>query len=265
MGVNERQFINIFNLQVFKSPHLKIKKTMRNSYFQFKQFRVEQDRCAMKVCTDSCLFGAYVEVSHAKTILDIGAGTGLLSLMVAQRSEATIDAVEINEEAAGQAAENFNLSPWAKRLHLHPVSLQAYVSQNRRKYDVILSNPPFFLSSLKSDNEAKNAAKHTGELFFEDILAFAQLNLTAEGKLHILLPPAEASYFAELAQTHRLFLAETLEVNTYKGGKTIRCIQTYTPSPRPSPASSLIGIREADKTTYTAAFAQLLQPYYLNL
>ncbi len=219
----------------------------------------------MKVCTDSCLFGAYVEVGQAKTILDIGAGTGLLSLMVAQRSEAMIDAVEINQEAAEQAAANFARSPWAERLHLHPLSLQEYTAHNRHSYEVILSNPPFFLSSLKSDNAAKNAAKHTSTLFFEDILAFAQLHLTAAGKLYILLPPAEASHFAELAQAHHLYLNQTLEVNTFHGGKTIRSMQTYSYFPCSSPALSQINIREADKITYTAAFVRLLRPYYLYL
>ncbi|SFH25676.1 tRNA1(Val) (adenine(37)-N6)-methyltransferase [Pontibacter chinhatensis] len=238
---------------------------MPNSYFQFKQFRVEQDRCAMKVCTDSCVFGAYVEVGKAQRILDIGTGTGLLALMVAQRSGASIDAVEINAEAQQQAQENFTASPWADRLHLHPMPLQAYAQQQLPKYDVILSNPPFFLSSLKSADAAKNTAKHTGELLFEDILYFAQQRLTQHGKLYLLLPPAEALYFAGLAKASVLYLAEVLQVYTYHGGKCIRHIQTYTYTPVTAPEVKDFFIREADKTTYTSEFRQLLQPYYLYL
>ncbi|WP_242927604.1 tRNA1(Val) (adenine(37)-N6)-methyltransferase [Pontibacter vulgaris] len=238
---------------------------MANSYFQFKQFRVEQAQCAMKVCTDSCVFGAYVEVKEAKRILDIGTGTGLLSLMVAQRSDASIDAVEINKEAQQQATENFAASIWAERLQLHPVSLQEFARENQQTYDVILSNPPFFLSSLKSDNSAKNTAKHTGDLFFEDILSFAQKHLTPQGKLYLLLPPAEARHFAELALVHTLYLAETLEVYTYTNGQCIRHIQTYTFTQQPTPTISQLHIREADKVTYTSEFRELLSEYYLHL
>ncbi|MCP2042089.1 methyltransferase [Pontibacter sp. HSC-36F09] len=236
---------------------------MPNTYFQFKQFRIDQDLCAMKVCTDSCVFGAYVEVSQAKRILDIGTGTGLLALMVAQRSVAVVEAVEINPEAQLQAEQNFAESPWAERLQLHPMPLQEFTKNCSQQYDVILSNPPFFLASLKSDNAAKNTAKHTGDLLFEDILTFAQKHLSPEGKLYLLLPPAEASHFAELAKAHALYLAETLEVYTRTEGKCIRHIQTYTFAPTTQAVSKKLDIREEDGTTYTADFTALLRDYYL--
>lgn len=236
---------------------------MRNSYFQFKQFRVEQDRCAMKVCTDSCVFGAYAEVASARRVLDIGAGTGLLSLMVAQRSEAEIDAVEINPEAQQQAQANFAASQWQQRLHLHPKSLQEFAKQPRARYDVIFSNPPFFISSLKSPDAARNTARHTGELLFEDILTFAQQNLTKAGKLYLLLPPPEAAVFEKLAKASDLYLADVLHMYTYHGGKCIRHIQTYTFRPTAEPRVTAFYIREEDKTTYTAQFAELLREYYL--
>lgn len=238
---------------------------MSNAYFQFKQFRVEQDKCAMKVCTDSCVFGAYAEVAQAQHVLDIGAGTGLLSLMIAQRSMANIDAVEIDPAAQQQAQENFASSPWATRLQLHPASLQDFAKYNRQAYDVILSNPPFFLSSLKSQDTARNTAKHTGKLLFDAILAFAQAHLLPDGRLYLLLPPAEAVHFAVLAQARNLYLTETLEVYTRTGGKCIRHIQTYTFSPHKIPIARQLCIRAADAVTYTPEFVELLQAYYLAL
>lgn len=236
---------------------------MPNTYFQFKQFRVEQEKCAMKVCTDSCLLGAYIDVQQAKYILDIGTGTGLLSLMVAQRSDALIDAVEINPEASKQAQENFSNSLWNDRLTLHSASLQEFATNNQQAYDVILSNPPFFLSSLKSGDAAKDTAKHSGELLFEDILAFAKKHLTSDGKLYLLLPPWEARHFAGLSKNYGLQLNETVAVCTYTYGQCIRHIQTYSFMPSESPAEYSIDIRESDRITYTSDFRNLLKDYYL--
>lgn len=217
----------------------------------------------MKVCTDSCVFGAYIDVTGAQRVLDIGAGTGLLSLMVAQRGEAIIDSVEIHPEAQVQATENFATSPWSNRLHLHPMPLQQYAA--RLPYDVIFSNPPFFLASLKSDSVAKNAAKHTGDLLFKDILHFAQHHLSLEGNLYLLLPPAEATHFQKAAQAYGLYLSETVEVFTYIGGKCIRHIQTYRFAPVDAAVTKQFYIREEDKITYTLEFVKLLRPYYLHL
>lgn len=217
----------------------------------------------MKVCTDSCVFGASVEVSEARRVLDIGTGTGLLALMVAQRSGAQVEAVEINPEAQVQAAQNFAESPWAERLQLHPMALQGFAKSCQQTYDVILSNPPFFLASLKSEDAAKNTAKHTGDLLFEDILTFAQQHLSPTGRLYLLLPPAEAFHFAELAQMHGLYLQETLEVYTRTGGKCIRHIQTYTFTPVTEAPVHRLDIREEDAMTYTADFVDLLREFYL--
>ena len=217
----------------------------------------------MKVCTDSCLFGAVLDVANAERILDIGAGTGLLSLMVAQRSKASIDAVEINPEAQQQAIQNFANSPWADRLHLHSESLQEFAAHNQQSYDIIFSNPPFFVSSLKSPDAAINAARHVEQAFFEEILRFAQKHLTSTGKLYLLLPPPEAVLFQKLAISHGLYLAHSLEVYTKVNGKCLRHIQTYTFDGSPFIQSDSIAIREADGVTYTSEFVQLLKEYYL--
>ncbi|MFC6997658.1 tRNA1(Val) (adenine(37)-N6)-methyltransferase [Rufibacter roseus] len=235
---------------------------MANDYFQFKQFLIKQDRCAMKVCTDSCVLGAYADVAGARRILDIGAGTGLLSLMAAQRApEAQIEAVEIEPDAAAQAQENFLASPWANRLKLHRQSLQEFVLQAPGLFDSIISNPPFFQASLKSTDVAKNTAKHTGTLTFKEIVAFAQKFLKPNGKLHILLPPHEAKVFEQEANTAGFFTNQVLNIEATPNGKLLRAIHSY--SRQASPLQThWLPVREKDGS-YTLPFQKLLQEFYL--
>nr|WP_255478680.1 methyltransferase [Rufibacter sp. XAAS-G3-1] len=223
---------------------------------------IRQDQCAMKVCTDSCVLGAYAEVETARRILDIGAGTGLLSLMVAQRAPAAqLEAVEIDAAAAQQAQENISASPWAGRVQLHPASLQEFGATQPQPFDVIISNPPFFQASLTSADKAKNLAKHTQSLSFSEIITFAQRFLTPEGKLHILLPPHEARVFEREAQQRGFYTSSTLWLEATPNGKLLRAIHTYSRQTG-APAESTLAIREKDHT-YTPAFQELLREYYL--
>ena len=215
----------------------------------------------MKVCTDSCVLGAWANVKDAEQILDIGTGTGLLTLMVAQRSEAKITAVEIDAAAAAQAEENFADSPWKNRIVLAQKSLQQFGQENQQQFDVIICNPPFFQASLKSPNQAKTIAKHTQELPFEDLLHFVKRFLTPEGIFYLLLPPAEAEIFRNLALKEKLFSVKELQLFTQPGGKHLRTIYAYSFQEKPSENQSLI-IRNPDQT-YTSEFAELLKDYYL--
>ena len=235
---------------------------MPNDYFQFKQFLVRQDRCAMKVCTDSCLLGAYAAVSQAHTLLDIGAGTGLLSLMAAQRSAAAITAVEVDARAAAQARENMAASPWAQRLQVVNQSLQDFEKENEQLFEVILCNPPFYKASHKSADEARNVAMHSHELSFEEILRFCHRFLHPAGTLYLLLPPAESRQFARLAAGHQLYVHEILGVYTKTGGRHIRSILAFGHQPAGTVLESHLEIRQADNS-YSDAFRHLLRDYYL--
>lgn len=217
----------------------------------------------MKVCTDSCLFGAFIPLANAASILDIGTGTGLLTLMAAQRSKANIQAVELDTAAAQQAAENFADSPWANRILLFTGSIQAFEWVNTQFYDVIISNPPFYRSSQLSPNGARTRAMHATDLPFGDLLRFIQTFLKATGAAFILLPPPEAAIFIELAASFQLYLYQEHQVFTQESGKHIRNILHFVKHPAlEQPDIGKIYIREADNQ-YTPAFRELLQPFYL--
>src|SRR6476646_8018597 len=158
---------------------------MANPFFQFKQFMVQQDACAMKVCTDACLFGAWCaaelksQASDQETLLDIGAGTGLLSLLIRQKNKLQIDAVEIEAAAAAQALQNVQASPWPNDIHvIHNDILNMGVSKS---YDYIISNPPFYENELQSPNEKRNTALHSRQLTLSDLFLFIAQWLKPKG------------------------------------------------------------------------------------
>ena len=173
--------------------------------FRFKQFNIRQDNTAMKIGTDGTLLGAWVNVSGAKNILDIGTGTGVIGLMNAQRNtNANITAIEINEDAIVDATFNISESPWSQRVELIHTSLQSF--QPISKYDVIVSNPPFFEKSLKSTSNNRNNARHTDSLHYTDILAFAESHLNDNGIIALILPVENAEKCIEIAQDYNLHL-----------------------------------------------------------
>ncbi len=238
---------------------------MPNSFFQFKQFLIHQDRCAMKVTTDACLFGAIVaneikrNASHV--VLDIGCGTGLLSLMIAQKSNATIDAIEIDEAAYQQAAENFAASPWPERLHA--IHADAIHFTPDKKYDAIISNPPFFENDLKSGNEKKNAAKHDTTLTLEHLINIVDTHLTQEGIFAVLLPYHRTEEFITTAKEAALYLTQKILVKQTPAHNYFRGILFFSRIKSESQQQELI-IKD-EQQHYTKDFMELLKDYYLYL
>ena len=155
--------------------------------FKFKQFSIRQDNTAMKIGTDGTLLGAWVNVENANNILDVGTGTGVIALMTAQRNlEAKVTAIEINQDAIVDATYNIDNSPWTERVKLENSSLQEFITIE--KYDVIVSNPPFFENSLRSNSKNRNNARHTDSLHYTDILKFSQDHLKEKGIIALILP-----------------------------------------------------------------------------
>lgn len=179
--------------------------------FRFKQFAIRQTHAAMKVGTDGAMLGAWVDLSNAKTILDIGTGTGIIAMMLAQRSSLSlIDAIEVDEQAVIDAEFNFRNCPWPDRINLIHSSLQSFDTVT--KYDLIVSNPPFFENSLKSSSHQKKTARHTDSLHYTEILRFAKNNLAKKGKVALVLPVENAEKCIEYAEENNLFLSRVCKV-----------------------------------------------------
>lgn len=184
--------------------------------FRFKQFSVAQNRCAMKVNTDGVLLGAWADVDEAISILDIGTGTGLIALMMAQRNgTAVIDAIDIDSDAFTQAGENFPDSLWSERLYAHHISLQDYFPD--RKYDLIISNPPYFIDDFKTEDHQKNVAKHGISLSYQELLSGINRLLSDTGMACVSIPAFNFSIFQSLASEQKLFVEKLTEVIAVEG------------------------------------------------
>lgn len=232
-----------------------------NSYFQFKQFRIEQDQCGMKVSTDACILGAWTEVKNAQRVLDIGAGTGLLSLMLAQRSEASIDAVEIDQSAYEQAQENIAKSPWSHRLSIYHQRIQDFRPVDGQSYDLIVSNPPFYPDHFPSDDPQKNGALHATLLSFEELLENILSLMSPQGRCVILLPERQMQDFTKLAAAKGLKLNRQLIVRDRQGKRILRLIHSF--SQTETPLSSQELLIKNPEGSYSEDYTNLLKDYYL--
>jgi tRNA1Val (adenine37-N6)-methyltransferase len=237
----------------------------RNSYFKFKQFTINQDKSAMKVCTDACVFGAWANIENAERILDIGAGTGLLSLMVAQRNEtAKISAVELDEEAFIQATENVEDSPFYSQIEVFNTAIQDFLAEE--KFDCIITNPPFFQSDLKSPDAKINLAHHADSLSFDDLLFAVKRLLQPNGIWNILLPVEEGLVLQALTEKSGWVLYRELTLYHQKGKKPFRKLMSfqYGEMADNMPLNSDLFIYEEDGKTYHPEFRKLLKDFYLQ-
>lgn len=237
---------------------------MANTYFQFKQFLINQEKSGMKVTTDGCLFGAWIanqinETSN-KQILDIGTGTGLLSLMLAQVTNDTqIDALEINENAFNEATDNFIQSHWSNRLECFHSSLQEFECDTQ--YDLIICNPPFFANNKKGEKENKNQALHSDHLSVEELIEGISKFLNSAGEAYMLYPEREMNHFILEAEKANLFLNKLTKVRNRKDDQVFRIMGKFSFQKNEIDKGEMI-IRENDGT-YATEFWSLVEPYYL--
>lgn len=215
----------------------------------------------MKVCTDACVLGAYADVGTGARLLDIGTGTGLLALMAAQRNlTAQIDAVEVDENAVEQAKGNVAESPFAERIRVIQQRIQDFAGE--KKYDRVLTNPPFYTNHLRSPDAAVNRALHTDELHFPELLAAVLRLLKADGQWWVLLPPSETDKLTELAQNAGLMPFKRLLLRHHNQKPVFRVISGFSFAEN-QPVDEVLTIYESDGRTYTADFRALLRDYYL--
>ena len=231
--------------------------------FQFKQFRVEDDCSSMKVGTDAVLIGAWTYVGNVENILEIGTGSGIISLMLVQRSDAKITAIDIDKNSVTQATRNFNKSPWSKRLKAFHFSLNNFKKGQSEKYDLIVSNPPFFIDSLKSPNKNKTLSKHTDTLSYSDLILGLVHFLSPQGRACIILPFTESKSFINHARIENLFLNKQLFIKPKKDKPANRVLMEFSFN-KTSLEENEIYLREADNS-FSVDYKNLCKDYYLNL
>ena len=234
---------------------------MSNSYFQFKQFTVWHDKCAMKVGTDGVLLGAWTSVQHSRRILDIGTGTGLVALMLAQRSQSAITALEIDSQAAVQATENFGRSPWRDRVEVVVADFKQYRPDTQ--FDVIVSNPPYFVDSMKCPDNQRSIARHNNDLTYDDLLRGVSVLLSPDGAFTLVIPTDAADRVKDIAQTYCLYPTQQLDVITKPGGTPKRTLITFTFTKQECRTEELL--TEVARHQYSDAYAALTKDYYMKL
>ena len=236
------------------------------SVFQFKQFSVNQDQTAMKIGTDGVLLGAWTPIeNNPKAILDIGTGTGIIALMLAQRSNAEqIDALEIDESAYEQAVENFENSPWGDRLFCFHAGLDEFVEEPEDEYDLIVSNPPFFSEDFRSENEQRDLARFQEAMPFEEIVEAADLLLSENGIFSVIIPFNEEDRFIELCAEVELFPIKVTRVKGASNTKIIRSLLAFKRYELAVLTSDELVI-EISRHEYTPEYISLTKDFYLKM
>jgi tRNA1Val (adenine37-N6)-methyltransferase len=236
---------------------------MANSYFEFKRFTIRQEGAAFKVGTDGVLLGACADISGVESILDIGTGTGLIAIMCAQRSEAKIIAIEPDHNSYLQAFENVNACSWTDRISVIESDLKDFSSGNEKKFDIIISNPPYFRNSLLNPDESKASARHTFSLSSDDLIKCTNDLLKPDGSLQLILPYEEGNLFIAEAGADGLYCNAIIKVKPFPEGKIIRLIMKFERLKKTT-REKYLTIETGSRHNYTEEYKGLTNDFYLK-
>lgn len=239
---------------------------MANDYFSFKQFTIHQDRCAMKVGSDGVLLGVLAPTIDSGRILDIGTGTGLVGIMLSQRCpQAIVTGVEIDADAAKQAEENATSTGW--KIKIINKSIQDFSFQCEEKFDLIVSNPPYFINSLKAPEKNRNTARHTDELSFEELIESAEKLLSEEGKFSVIIPYSEEENFIGIANKRNLVVVSSVRIIPKVGKDPKRSVITFCKCKNKINCNinvTELVIEKEERHCYSDEFKKLTADFYLK-
>jgi tRNA1Val (adenine37-N6)-methyltransferase len=235
---------------------------MANDYFRFKKFTIFQDMSAFKVGTDGVLLGASADITGVSSILDIGSGTGLISIMLAQRCDAAITAIEPDYESFIQTCENASRCDWHSRIEVVNIDLQNFNS-DEGKFDLIVTNPPYFYGSLKSPDPRKSAARHNDSLTTKELLEGVIKFLNENGCLHLIMPYVEGNVFIAEAHKFGLYCNSILKIRPLPTAEIRRLILTFSRLQK-KPVEKFLTIEHGKRHEFTEEYINLTKDFYLK-
>lgn len=234
---------------------------MPNDYFRFKQFTINQGRCAFKVGTDGVLLGAVADVTGVKSILDIGTGSGLIALMLAQRSEADLCAIEPDHDSFLQATENVRSSKWSERVEVIETDLQSYSPE--KKFDLIVTNPPYFRDSIRNPDVRKSSARHNDALPSSELLDGISRLLDDSGTFQLIMPYAEGNVFIAEAADYGFYCNSILKIRPLPSSEIRRLILNFSRN-KQKLAEKFLTIGYGKRHDYTDEYKELTKEFYLK-
>lgn len=236
---------------------------MGSDFFRFKKFTIQQDKCAMKVGTDGVLLGAWTDTGFATKIADIGTGTGLIAIMLAQKSNASITGIEIDKEAARQAYENISNTLWKDRLNVVEADIRDYYPLHEGEFDLVVSNPPFFNENTKGYSEKRNIARHTDGLNFGLLVEAVSFILKENGRFDVIIPATSAQEFISEAIRHRLNLTRKTEVITKPGTPSKRVMMEFCKNTSNNATTEYTQLLLSENGNKSQEYTNLTSDFYL--
>ncbi|MGL4333154.1 MAG: tRNA1(Val) (adenine(37)-N6)-methyltransferase [Bacteroidales bacterium] len=236
---------------------------MASDFFEFKQFKVYHNQCGMKVGTDAVLIGSWCSTYNINSVLDIGTGSGIISLMIAQRCNAKVKAIDIDNHAVMQAESNFSISPWYDRMSVFHADFSDYAAQTKEKYDLIVSNPPYFTNGILANCKKRSTARHTNSLNYQQLFEGVVQILNDKGRFALILPVDAETEIEELARLNHLYMVRKCNVFPKPDGVIKRLMWEFSKEKVICSNENLVV--ELDRHIYSPDYIRLTKDFYLKM